>query len=339
MIPLMPFESMSKKPFSALPCFRLSFIHMRKTVFTLLLAATLLSPVFAMTPVIANDIEMQPEWMTKQLNGMLKEVLPSFQVFSYKDEATGLSVDYNLFVPEDCEEGKEYPMVVFIGDARTVGDDPLIPLEQGFGGVIWATGKEQARHPAFVLVPQFPVTILNETGMTDYVRLVPRLIEQVGKDYAVDLKRVYCTGQSMGCMSLLYLAANNPGLFAAGLFVDGQWNIDELEGLEDVPFIYMTAGGDERASAGQTEVKNRFKEKDIPFIEINGLDANSGNLNAVFKVLFQEGSKHYFLTWQKGSVLFPVPEGKRVNEHVCSFNYGYTTAVLRDWLFEQAVSD
>ena len=316
---------------------------MTKKLLTFLLTALLLPSIltaaslyFDIAPVLANDIESQPEWMTAQLNGMLREVLPGFRTYSYKDSVTGLEISYSLYVPKDYDPEKEYPMVVFIGDARTVGDDPMLSLAQGFGGIIWATEKEQEKHPSFVLVPQFPVTILNESGMTDYVLIVPRLIEEVSDAWPIDTSRVYCTGQSMGCMSLLYLAANNPGLFAAGLFVDGQWNIEELEGLMGQSFIYITAAGDDRASQGQSEVKAMFRENNVPFLEVNGLSAKSGNLNAVFKLLLGEGNKHNFVTWKKGTVLPDViPEGKRVMEHVASFNYGYTTATIRDWLFEQ----
>ena len=301
-------------------------------LFAFLLSLSL--PLFSVNQAIAGDIATQPEWMTEQLEGMLKDTLPGFQVFTYKDGETGLEIQYNLFIPIDCVPGEEYPMVVFIGDARTVGDDPLLPLEQGFGGIIWATGKEQEKHPAFVLVPQFPTVILNESGMTDYVLLVPRLIASLEDTYSIDASRVYCTGQSMGCMSLLYLSANNPGLFAAGLYVDGQWAIEELEGLKDQSFIYITAAGDDRASSGQQQVKDHFRETGVQFLEVNGLSAKSGNLNSVFKTLLNEGHSHNFVTWQKGTVL-PDNPGVRMMEHVASFNYGYTTAVIRDWLFSQ----
>ena len=38
---------------------------------------------------------------------------------TYADPDTGLSITYNLFLPDGYDESKEYPMVVFIADSPT----------------------------------------------------------------------------------------------------------------------------------------------------------------------------------------------------------------------------
>lgn len=289
---------------------------------------------------IAADYEKQPAEMVAALDSMLAETVDRFQVFTYEDEETGLSVEYNLYVPAGYTEISEYPMVVFIGDARTVGNDPSLPLRQGFGGIVWASYEEQEKHPSFVLVPQYPEVILDDHGaftMTEYVDLTARLIEHVEALFSIDERRVYGTGQSMGCMTVMYLAANYPELFAAELFVDGQWNIDELSGLSGEIFIFVVAGGDEKALGGQNEVKALLDGMGISYGAIEDVDAKASaeELDTIFSGLLSSGYTQNFITWKTGSVL-PENPGERASEHVFSFNYGYKSAAIRDWLFSQA---
>jgi predicted peptidase len=46
-----------------------------------------------------------------------------FEQKTFTDEETGLSITYNLYLPEGYDENAEYPMVVFIGDSTTAGTD------------------------------------------------------------------------------------------------------------------------------------------------------------------------------------------------------------------------
>src|SRR5690606_16371711 len=80
-------------------------------------------------------------------------IVDDFRQYEYK------GLPYNLFIPTDYDAGKRYPLVMFIADLSVNGDDPLLPLVQGTGGVVWASPAEQAKHPCFVLVPQIPYGI------------------------------------------------------------------------------------------------------------------------------------------------------------------------------------
>lgn len=67
---------------------------------------------------------------------MIAETVGKFKQLEYHDEETGKTMPYNLFVPEDYDESKSYPMIMFIGDASTVSPDVTVPLTQGYGGII-----------------------------------------------------------------------------------------------------------------------------------------------------------------------------------------------------------
>ena len=276
----------------------------------------------------------------EELQAMIAEVKDKFTTGEYTDEETGLTVPYDLYLPEDFDASQSYPMVVFIGDATTVGTDLEYSLTQGWGGIVWATEEEQTKHEAVVLVPVFPETVIddnNGSNKSDYLDLVPRMIASVAEEYSVDTDRIYGTGQSMGAMTTLYTAANNPDLYAAVLIVDGQWDTAEQAGLETQKIVYIAAGGDMKASQGQTDVKAMFDELGVSYAEDSGWDAQADaeTLAGLCGDLFARGESLNFITWEAGTVL----NGSGGSEHMASFDYAYKLTAVRDWLFAQSRSD
>ncbi|MDE6145765.1 MAG: hypothetical protein K2F96_05755, partial [Muribaculaceae bacterium] len=87
------------------------------------------------------------------LQSMIKNGLQSFKQLEYTDSKTGKLMKYNLCSPLNIEEGKTYPLVLFMADASTPGTDVTRPLTQGYGALVWATDQWQAEHPCYVLVP------------------------------------------------------------------------------------------------------------------------------------------------------------------------------------------
>lgn len=276
----------------------------------------------------------------EELTAMLSETVDKFSKDEYSDEETGLTVPYNIYLPENYDESKSYPMIVFIGDMTTVGTDMEYSLTQGWGGIVWATESEQEKNESIVLVPVYPETILDDHDgyvTTDYVGLTPRMIESVAEKYSVDTDRIYGTGQSMGAMTTLYLAANNPDLYAAVLIVDGQWNVNEIKGIENVNMIYIAAGGDKSAYSGQEEVKAMLETDGVTYSEVSGLDAQAerSELEEAVSTMLDEGSSINFITWEAGTVLAEGQSSEGAGEHMASFDYGYKLSAVRDWIFSK----
>ena len=162
------------------------------------------------------------------------------------------------------------------------------------------------------------------------MNITQRFITHAVNHYNIDSSRVYATGQSMGCMTLLLLAAKNPDLFTACLFVSGQWDINELKGLESQKFIYITSAGDDKASKGQREVMDMFRQDNINFDSFSDIDAKNPDLT------LDNSQSHTFITFMKGSTLPEnINDGANYSEHMSSFDYAYRIQALRDWLFAQ----
>ncbi|MBR0038586.1 MAG: hypothetical protein IJP71_01110 [Lachnospiraceae bacterium] len=278
-----------------------------------------------------------------KLEKVYNEVGDKYLQLDFKDLETGLTLPYNLFIPENYEvTDKTYPLIMFIGDATMTGVNVKEVLSRCIGAVVWATEEEQKKHESFVLVPVFPETLIDDTNgkhnTSAYIDVTKRLIESIEKEYRIDISRVYATGQSGGCMTTMYLQANNPDLFTATLLVDGQWAIDEIQGIKDRKFIYITALGDEKATTGQNEVKNLLIENNISFGELTDIDAKAtaDELNNVTSQMFDKGYDKNFITWKLNSTYVNgVPNGSKAGEHMTSFYYGYNVERVRDWLFEQ----
>lgn len=266
-------------------------------------------------------------------------IVDDFLQFRFTDPETGLLLSYNLYVPVDYDPEQSYPMVMFLHDAGVTGSNPLRTLQQGQGAVSFASPEDQARHPAFVLAPQFPVPLANDAAQTSvYVDMIPRLIEQIATEYSVDRDRLYTTGQSGGCMTSVALGVSHPDLFAGTLCVAGQWNPDVVAPLADDNLWVIVSEDDTKAFPGMTAI--------MEVLEAEGADIMRGSFDAkatpeaqaeAVAALRADGanSNVFFTTFTPGSVL---PEGGSTTGgagHVNTWVYAYDIPAIRDWLFEQ----
>ena len=152
------------------------------------------------------------------------------------EEATGeyvpVDLDYALFVPEDYDERKEYMLVLHIEDAGALGTDARLVLteartpmrlsseemqeiarSQGYGGII-------------VVCPQISMPLRSTRDnytVSAAVQATWKLLDSITEEYSIDKDRIYGTGQSMGGMQVLAMAAQRDNYFAAILSVGCQW--------------------------------------------------------------------------------------------------------------------
>lgn len=275
------------------------------------------------------NIETDPEIVS-----VINEGADKFAQFTFEDEESGISLEYSLYIPEDYDESQEYPMLMYIPDASGASKSAKEIVEQYYGADIWVTDEEQEKHKSFVLVPAFSEIVVDDNWNTsEEIETAVKLINYLTENYSIDTNRLYTTGQSMGCMTSLYLNSKYPDLFAASLFVSGQWDISQLKPLENQKFFYITAGGDEKASGGQDEVKEMFDSDGISYSygTWSAQDTEDEQSTAA-EALIAMGYDANMIRFEKGTVL---KDGEGM-EHNASFNYGYKIPAVRDWLFEQS---
>lgn len=267
-------------------------------------------------------------------------IVDDFQQFRFHDPKTGLTLDYNLYIPKDYSSNKsKYPLVLFMHDAGVTGSNPRRTLEQGLGAVSFASEQDQAKHPAFVLAPQFPVAIANDDFQTSvYVDMIPRLLKQLASKYRVDSDRLYATGQSGGCMTSIALNVTYPTLFAGTLCVAGQWDPKVVAPMAHNNFWAMISEDDSKAYPGTTAIMEALKQQG-EIVTRGSWSATTSQAEqdaAVTKIRNAAGNSHlFFTTFSAGSVLTGEAGANRGAGHVNTWRYAYAIPALRDWLLEQ----
>jgi len=273
-----------------------------------------------------------------ELQTMIAEVAPKFQLMTYEDAETGTSLQYQLYIPENYDASQSYPMIQFIPDSSAVGKGTDVVLTQGWGGLIWATDVEQAKHPSFVVVPIFTETIVddnhNHSGQID---VAMRMLQSLTETYSINTNRIYTTGQSMGGMTSFYESIAYPDFFAAYVFVGSQWDVSLLSGLEQKPFFYIVSAGDPKASAGQAELLAAFDTDGAAYSHAEWSAQDSADdQNAAVSAMLSEGNSANFVTFTLGTTLAEgQTAGGGAGEHMTSFDYAYKLEAVRDWLFQQ----
>ncbi|MBR3402156.1 MAG: prolyl oligopeptidase family serine peptidase [Parasporobacterium sp.] len=264
----------------------------------------------------------------------LDEVAGTFIQETFTDPDTGVELEYSLFIPVEYSEDQSYPMIMFIPDATGSGKSAEDIVSSYYGAAVWATEEEQAKHPSFVFVPAFTETVVDDNWNTsDQIETAVKAIRYLTETYSIDTDRLYTTGQSMGCMTSLYLNSRYPDLFAASMYVSGQWDISVLGNMTDQTFFYITSAGDNKASGGQSEVMAMFEEAGVSYTygEWNCQEENQSEL---VSELIAEGLPANMVRFE--AQYTDESGNEQTLGHMQSFNYGYKLEAVRDWLFAQS---
>lgn len=261
----------------------------------------------------------------------MAEGAAKFTQDSFTDPDSSYNLEYSVFIPDDTST--VLPLVIYIPDSSAVGSSAAQIVARYYGGDSFVTDAQQAAHPCYVIVPAFTETVTQDDWTTsDQINTLVKLIDDFTASHAVDTNRLYITGQSMGCMTSLYLNSIYPDKFAATLYVSGQWDINVLQGMEKQKFFYIVAGGDEKASAGQAEVIAMFDADSVPYTFAEWDAQNDADIqNADLKALADQDLNANFVLFTTGTVL----NGGSGMEHMASFNYAYKISAVHDWLFAQ----
>ncbi len=269
------------------------------------------------------------------LQSMIKTLVPEFKQLQYTDSETGKTMKYNLYSPKNMDSSKKYPLVLFIADASTPGEDYTTPLTQGYGGLVWATSEWQAAHPCYVLVPQFSGVAVNDAyEHTDEVDIAVRMLKSITADKNIDTDRLYTTGQSMGGMISMYYNVAYPDLFAASIFVDCHWDTATFPELAKHKFIYFIAGDKGKAYSDLKPLEEAAEKDGVNYTfaawSAKLPEARQSELAAT---MLEKGAPINLFQFEPGTVL---PADGKGSEHMYSFDYAYKIQSVKEWLFKQS---
>ena len=180
------------------------------------------------TPQLAPGTPMSPERIAlittfeEKSAGLEKQ----YEARVYKSD---LTMPYRLFRPK--ASGK-LPLVLYLHGSGGLGDDNQKQLGLGnvFGTRVWLLPENQKNFPCYVVAPQTDTgwvhyDLSHEAqgvigllpGLGDGARLALGIIDALCREFAIDERRIYVTGQSMGGAGTWHMTAQRPKLFAAAV--------------------------------------------------------------------------------------------------------------------------
>ena len=256
-----------------------------------------------------------------------------FQQYEYTDKEVGATIPYNLYLPQNYDPKKKYPLLFFVADASANINAIKTPLFQGNGATIWANDSEQAKHECIILAPQYTADLVDKIGMmttdenvwTPGLTLVTNLLHDVIERYSVDINRIYGTGQSQGGMANIAISDKYPDLFAAQWLVACQWNVEEMAAMKDKKLWITVCEGDTKAFPGMnaaTALWESLGSKVARNKTFWDSHASITEINANVKDMTAANAPINYSVFASGN-------------HMYTWSFAYDIEAIRDWLFQQ----
>lgn len=256
-----------------------------------------------------------------------KEICPvadSFRQEEFISPYTGQILPYNIYIPEDYDPNQLYPLVLFIHDAGVASAQVKQPLYQGNGATSWAEAEAQARHKCIVVAPEYPViTVDDNWNYSHHLDATIALLKDLQTRYSIDSKRIYTTGQSMGCMSSIVLMLKEPNLFAGALLVAGKWNPSLMGPLDKQNIWIISCEGDSSSNTLQGQAVEMWRNQGSTVTEA------TWDMTQTSKQLSEEANK---MRAEGNHLLFTHLTG---GNHRATWFLAYGIEGVQDWLFEQ----
>jgi predicted peptidase len=149
-----------------------------------------------------------------------------YSTFAYKNEATGHTLYYHLYIPKGYESKRSNARNLPLVAHYPAGDYYYTDSTGKYRGALfthhdalyWSDEESQARNPAFVVTvggtadPNWATVEFSKSEMQqNYVKVIQKILS----DYNVDASRIYSVSLAGGSPAMWNTIMANPGLFAA----------------------------------------------------------------------------------------------------------------------------
>jgi len=204
-------------------------------------------------PPLAPGTPMSPERIAL-IDAFKKQSEALEKKFEPRSHKSDWEMPYRLFRPEST--GK-VPLVLYLHGSGGLGDDNVKQLGLGnvFGTRVWLLPENQKSFPCYVVVPQtdrgwirydFSQQPAKELpGFGDGARLALEIVDRLCHEFAIDERRIYVTGQSMGGAGAWNVITNRPHFFAAAVICCGSISADDGTGSIHTPLWNFHGDADE----------------------------------------------------------------------------------------------
>lgn len=251
-------------------------------------------------------------------------VADDFKQEQFTSPYTGQVLPYNIYIPKNYDPSKQYPLVLFIHDAGVASGSVTHTLYQGNGATSWAEPETQTRHECIVVAPEYPfITVDDNWNYSHHLDATIALLKDLQTRYSIDPKRIYTTGQSMGCMSSIVMMLKEPDLFAGALLVAGKWNPALMGPLDKQNIWIISCEGDASSNSLQGQAVELWRSQG------SNVSEATWNMTLPQTQLSEEANK---MRAEGNHLLFTHLTG---GNHRATWFVAYGIEGVQDWLFEQ----
>ena len=174
-------------------------------------------------------------------------------LFLYKSitaEGMSTTLNYRLYVPEDYDSKKKYPVLLFLHGYGERGSDNEAQLNIGMMTNFFTKGYYK-KFPAILIAAQCPgdtqwavqgyngsYKISDTPGKPTFneaIQLCKRAVDKTIEDYSVDTNRLYVTGLSMGGYGTWNIITHYPDYFAGAIPICGGGDPSKASRLVNTP--------------------------------------------------------------------------------------------------------
>ncbi|MGQ9445659.1 phospholipase [[Pasteurella] aerogenes] len=248
-----------------------------------------------------KTLEQSQVMLTAEIGKIKTPYLDRFMAKSVMLQEPKNKLNYQLYSPI-AQEGKKYPLTVFLHGSGQVGSDNLAHLLSSKGAVATLLYED-----GFVLAPQYdsifdPFDDIKKGSrggihwQTDNrINLVLKMIDEtIAENPMIDSKRIYVTGLSRGAEGGLNLLLKRPNFFAGALlmsgreaytleWVDGNANKDNLAVLKDMSIWFFHSKEDKVSPVRGSRINyqilhQELKAPNVKYTEFTTLQAGDNGI-------------------------------------------------------------
>ena len=195
-------------------------------------------------PSIHDEVEepTQPEKPEDPMDNIIYTIIkPMTMTLSNGD-----TFNYRMYVPEDYDPNKFYPVLILLHGAGERGDDNASQMKNMVATLF--ADEDSPIHDAIFLCPQCPADnqwvdtpwadgnySIDDVPQSNESLAVLEMLSLVRSEYNVDGDRIYLMGISMGGFGTWDLILRNPDLFAAAIPICGGGDPTKVSAIAKMP--------------------------------------------------------------------------------------------------------
>jgi predicted esterase len=224
----------------------------------------------------------------------------------------GTTIPYRLFIPQNLDTTRVYPLVLALHGAGERGNDNLIHIQSHRLATSWADPINQANYPCFVVAPQCPLTRSWTYAFTDPIgpelATVVDLIDSLQTVFPVDSNRLYVTGLSMGGFGTWDLIQRFPDKFAAAIPMSAGGDPSQIANISHIPIWNFHGKLDDAVPVSYSrEMINALENNGKPVVYTHCKYENcSGLPDSTIAMFIESHSLHFYTEYATGGhIIWP----------------------------------